>query len=46
MSGTVIRACTCENEFQDKKYGYQQRVCNKKASPSKVAVCTVCGKER
>ena len=42
--GTVIKVCTCDNEYQDKRYGTNRRVhnlCNK----GEKARCTVCGKE-
>ena len=42
--GTIIKVCTCDNEYQDKHYGANRRVhnlCNK----DEKARCTVCGKE-
>lgn len=38
---TVIKACTCESLYQDKKYGKGQRVHNEKKSGGQT--CTVCG---
>lgn len=39
--GTIIKPCTCNHEYQDKKYGEKQRVHNlcKKGAQSR---CTVC----
>ena len=42
---TKILRCTCEHEFQDKRYGKGKRVHNRKADKTKF-VCTVCRKER
>ena len=42
--GTIIKVCTCDSEYQDKRYGTNRRVhnlCNK----GEKARCTVCGKE-
>lgn len=44
MSGTVIKSCTCDHEFQDDRYGKKRRVHNLKADGK--AVCTVCRKEK
>ncbi len=40
MSGVIVKACTCEHEYQDSKYGIHQRVHNlgKKGEER----CTVC----
>ena len=35
--------CDCTNEYQDKKYGKDIRVCNKTVKDK--YRCTVCGKE-
>ena len=43
--GTVIKTCTCNSEYQDKRYGIGLRVhnlCNK----GEKARCTVCSKEK
>ena len=37
-----IVKCTCEHEFQDKKYGYKMRMAN---PTEKGCRCTVCGKD-
>jgi hypothetical protein len=36
----MITKCTCEHEYQDRRYGKQNRVHNQ---GSKGAACTVCG---
>lgn len=36
---TAIKRCTCEHDFQDKRYGKSMRLHNKSA---KGWVCTVC----
>lgn len=45
---TKIKECTCEHEYQDKKYGKHMRVMNKcKAKGLKDKPewrCTVCGR--
>jgi len=43
---TTIRPCTCEHEYQDKKYGKWMRVHNEGvASKGQIKwTCTVCGK--
>lgn len=41
----VIKPCTCENEWQDKKYGKYKRVMNVKQSKAGGFRCTVCGKQ-
>lgn len=38
---TVIKPCTCDSPYQDKKYGKGLRVHNEKKDGG--AVCTVCG---
>jgi hypothetical protein len=46
---TTIRPCTCEYEYQDKKYGKGMRVHNEGAAMAKQHVewtCTVCGKAK
>lgn len=46
---TSIVGCKCKSEFQDKRYGLQQRVANhttKKPSPdTAISRCTICGTE-
>lgn len=41
----TILKCTCEHEFQDKRYGKGMRVHNEKASKG-YWVCTVCRREQ
>lgn len=41
---TAIKTCTCKHDFQDKAYGKQQRVHNKRKNGS--WRCTVCKAER
>jgi len=40
----AIKKCSCENKWQDKKYGKGMRVCNETAggSGAKQYRCTVC----
>lgn len=38
---TVVIKCNCQNSFQDKEYGQNNRVANV-AQGNKEAVCTVC----
>jgi hypothetical protein len=45
MASTVIKRCTCKNEFQDERYGKGLRVHNVKKEGNK-ATCTVCRMER
>ena len=45
MSGTIIKRCTCEHEYQDKKYGKKLRVHNLSQDKAK-AICTVCESEK
>ena len=42
--GTVIKTCTCNSEYQDKRYGVNRRVHNLCKKGEK-ARCTVCNKE-
>ena len=42
--GTVIKACICNSEYQDKRYGAGLRAHNLCKEGEK-ARCTVCGKE-
>ena len=42
--GTVIKACTCNSEYQDKRYGAGLRVYNLCKKGEK-ARCTICSKE-
>ncbi len=44
MSGTAIKKCSCEHEFQDERYGKGLRVHNLKKEGK--PVCTVCRKEK
>lgn len=44
----MIKQCTCSHQYQDTKYGKQQRVHNptkKTVGDRVVQRCTVCGKE-
>ena len=41
MSGTVIKHCGCQHEFQDKQYGRGMRVHNY-AEKTEAYRCTVC----
>ena len=41
---TKIMKCTCKHEYQDKKYGKQNRVFNQKVKANEYR-CTVCSKE-
>ena len=43
--GTVIKSCTCNNNYQDKAYGTSMRVHNLCAKGEK-ARCTICKKEK
>lgn len=40
---TKIIKCTCKNDYQDEKYGKDNRVCNS-TNKSGDYRCTVCGK--
>jgi hypothetical protein len=42
MSGSMIRACKCKNDFQDERYGSGQRVHSKCLKGWR---CSVCGNE-
>jgi len=42
MSGSAIRACKCQNEFQDSTYGKGMRVHSKTLKGFR---CSVCGHE-
>ena len=42
--GTVIKVCTCDSEYQDKRYGAGLRVHNLCKKGEK-ARCTMCSKE-
>jgi len=44
----IIQKCSCEHEYQDKKYGKGRRVhnpTNKKQGEISVVRCTVCSRE-
>ena len=45
-AGTLVRKCTCDHTYQDKKYGAQMRVFNLTGKKEKgvMARCTVCGR--
>ena len=43
--GTVVKTCTCNSEYQDKRYGVGLRVHNL-CSKGEKARCTVCTKEK
>lgn len=41
---TVIKQCNCKSSYQDRKYGFGNRVMNIGGSKdSKTKCCTVCG---
>ena len=45
MSTTKIMKCECQHQYQDHKYGKNQRVHNQKISPNmNEYTCTVCKK--
>lgn len=45
-SKTIIQACVCKHEFQDKTYGPQKRVMNQLGKTKKDKFrCTVCDAE-
>jgi hypothetical protein len=50
MQETVVLPCSCDHEYQDKRYGKGRRAMNEtkpaSKSTSKTFRCTVCGKER
>jgi len=43
MSNTIIKKCTCKNDYQDKKYGKGMRVMNRTEKKPPEARCTSCG---
>lgn len=44
---TRIIKCTCEHEYQDKRYGKKKRVHNEAKDGNDVAwTCTVCDKKK
>jgi len=45
MAETAVKLCTCDNRFQDKKYGPKKRLHNANLKGDK-HTCTVCGTER
>lgn len=44
----VVLECTCNHEFQDRKYGKARRLHTIRPGQSErgVAVCTVCGRQK
>lgn len=42
--GCCVRPCSCDSEYQDKKYGRKLRLFNKMKKEN-CWRCTVCGKE-
>ena len=44
-AGATIGTCSCNHEYQDKKYGHKKRVHNKTAKDNECR-CTVCGTVR
>ena len=43
----MIKKCSCEHKYQDRKYGYKNRVMNKCEGSSVTEYrCTVCGTKR
>ena len=45
MAKTEIKRCTCNHEYQDKKYGKGNRVHNIGTGQNPPKKCTVCGKK-
>lgn len=46
MADTIKQIkCTCQNEYQDKKYGFMQRVANRIDKARNAFRCTVCNRE-
>ena len=43
---TIILNCKCKNEFQDKEYGKNRRVCNYMGKTRDKACCTVCSDKK
>ena len=43
MTEAAIKICTCDHDYQDKKYGKHKRVHNKGRDDWK---CTVCGSSK
>lgn len=41
----MLLKCSCQSDFQDKRYGKGQRVHNERKDPKAGPRCTVCGKE-
>ena len=44
-TGSIILQCTCEFDFQDKKYGKQKRL-HTVSKKFEQARCTVCGSKK
>lgn len=47
MSDTTVKPCKCKNDYQDKRYGVQERLMNvadkKRIGNNPQLSCTVCG---
>lgn len=43
---TIVKRCSCNNKFQDKRFGKGKRLFNTTTSNAHAYRCTVCGKER
>lgn len=43
-TNTVIKPCSCSNEFQDRTYGVGKRVWNRHTNTDG-GTCTACGRE-
>ena len=43
---TIILKCDCNHDYQDKKYGKDNRVMNPVTKKPDTYRCTVCGKEK
>lgn len=44
MGKTIVKSCSCKNDYQDSVYGNGRRLFNLKKDTTKGSVCTVCGK--
>lgn len=45
MQGSMVLKCTCEYQFQDKKYGTRKRL-HTVSGTAEFARCTVCGDKK